>query len=99
MLKKVDFVKCADLWRKKSNKKGKKTFIALFLFWIVKLNIAEVSLLWWSIFLVLDKPTLKVRIIIILLTDRLEIILPTARTANKQFSCLRLIIIQTDKKG
>ena len=44
---------------------------------------AQVSLTWWSVFLFLDVPTLKLKIIInILSTDRPEIIIPTARTTK-----------------
>ena len=43
----------------------------------------QVSLIPWSIFLFFDMPTLKLGIdIIILLTDRPEIILSTARTTK-----------------
>ena len=43
--------------------------------------IAQVSSTWWSVFLFLYVPTMKLKIfIIILLTDQPKIILPTART-------------------
>ena len=46
---------------------------------------AQASLPWWSIFFFFDLPTLKLRIIIIiLLTDLADIILPTAGTTNNQ---------------
>ena len=46
---------------------------------------AQASLPRWSIFLFFDLPTLKLRIIIIiLLTDLADIILPTAGTTNNQ---------------
>ena len=83
MLKKDNFAIYTDIMTKKSNKKGKKTFIALFLFWISKPNIAQASLPQWWIFLFLDVSTLKFRIIIIiLLIDQLKIILPTACTTK-----------------
>ena len=41
MLKKDNFVKYTDIMTKKSIKKGKKTFIALFLFCITKPNITQ----------------------------------------------------------
>ena len=45
--------------------------------------IAQVSLTQWSIFLFLDVPTRKLRIITIIFpTDRPYIIFPTARTTN-----------------
>ena len=45
--------------------------------------IEQVSLIRWSIFLFLDVPTRKLRIIIIIFpTDRRDIILPTARATN-----------------
>ena len=44
MLKKDNVAIYTDIMTKKSNKKGKKTFIALFLFRISKPNIAQVSL-------------------------------------------------------
>ena len=46
--------------------------------------LAQVSLTPWSIFLFLDMPTLKLRIIIIIIlpTDPPEIILSTARTTK-----------------
>ena len=51
--------------------------------WLVSyVNCAQVSLTWWSIFLFLDVPTLKLRIIIILLTDWPNITLPTACTTK-----------------
>ena len=44
---------------------------------------AQVSLTRWSVFLFLDVPTLKLQIIInILSADRPEIIIPTARTTK-----------------
>ena len=44
---------------------------------------SQVSLTRWSIFLFLDMPTLKLRIIIIILpTDRADTILPTAHTTK-----------------
>ena len=58
-------------------------YLLQFLFWIGKQNITQVSLPRLSIFLILDVPTLKLRIIIILPTDRHEIILPTACTTKK----------------
>ena len=46
--------------------------------------IAQVFLIWWSIFLFLDLPTLKLKIIIIILpTLRPKTILQTARTTKK----------------
>ena len=44
---------------------------------------AQFSLPWWSIFLFLYVPYPKLRIIIILATDRPKIILPTAHTTEK----------------
>ena len=53
-----------------------------------KPNIVQISLPQWSVFLLLDVATLKFEIIIIILpTDRPEIILSTA-PYNKKLSCL-----------
>ena len=71
---------------KKSNLQVNEGCTALFLFWIDKSNIAQVSLRRWSIFSFLDMPTLKLRIIIILLIDRPEVILLNARTTKNYVS-------------
>ena len=88
MFKKDNFAKYTVIMTEISNKKGNKTFI-MFLFWIGKQNIAQVSFTMIIVF-ILNVTTLRVRIIIsILPPDRSEIILPTANKIKK-ISCLCL---------
>ena len=50
--------------------------------------IAQVSLNWWLMFLFLDMPTLKVRIIIIIVpADPLKIILPKTKNKSSPPNC------------
>ena len=66
MLKNVNFVKYTAVIMNKPNKKGNKTFTAMFLLWIRKPKMAQVYLSRRSI-LFLNVPTLKRGIIIITL--------------------------------